>query len=141
MTDSVRIQKNDFNINKEIELLKNTSLNMGGIVAFLGSARNLSKWGTVKHLDFEEYEGMALRELKKLSDYVKDIYDILDIRIIHRVTRLYPGEDIVLIIVGAVHRDVAFKACSFAIDELKKTVPIWKKESTQGRATWITPHP
>lgn len=141
MTDSVRIQKDDFNINKEIELLKDTSLNMGGIVAFIGSARNLSKWGEVKHLDFEEYKGMALSELQKLSDYVKDNYDILDIRIIHRIARVYPGEDIVLIVVGSVHRDIAFKACSFAIDELKKTVPIWKKESTVGKATWITPHP
>lgn len=141
MAGTVKIQKEDFDINKEIELLKDASLNTGGIVAFVGSARNLSKWGEVKYLDFEEYKGMALGELKKLSKYVKDNYEILDIRIIHRVARIYPGEDIVLIVVGSVHRDEAFKACSFAIDELKKTVPIWKKESTVGKATWITSHP
>ncbi len=139
--DSVRLQEEDFSVEAEIEELKKSSLTIGGIVTFLGTARDFSEGRDVKTIEFEQYANMALDALKALRQSVLDRFDIIELRIVHRVAAVEPGGQIVLIVAGAEHRAEAFDACRFCIDELKKTVPLWKKEITPTGEEWVTEHP
>lgn len=138
---SVRIQKEDFSIEEEIKGVKRVSKRIGGIVAFLGTAREFSKGREVDKLIFEHYSGMAEKRLRELRKKALEEFDIIEMRIVHRVGEIGVGENIVLIVVGAEHRADAFKACRWCIGELKKIVPIWKKEITTGGEVWVEEHP
>ncbi len=139
--DAVRIQEEDFSVEEEVSALRATSQRMGGIVTFLGCARDFSEGRDVFSIEFEQYAGMATSAMQSLRDEALKTFDIMDVRIIHRVTTVHAGDQIVLIVVGAEHRKAAFEACEWMIDELKKRVPIWKKEVTPGGDAWVTQHP
>ena len=111
------------------------------MVAFLGTARDISKGKRINHLDFEHYPGMAEKQLSKLREEAITRFKILDAGIIHRVGRIEITENIVLIIAISEHRKEAFRACEWLIDELKKIAPIWKKESTEDGEVWVEQHP
>ncbi len=138
---AIRIQEEDFCLQDEVDALKATSQRMGGIVTFLGCARDFSEGRDVFSIQFEQYAGMAEKAMNVLHDEALDKFDILSIRMVHRVTTVHAGEQIVLIVVGAEHRKAAFEACEWLIDELKQRVPIWKKEVTPTGESWVTPHP
>jgi len=137
----VRIQEQDFSVEEEVRALRKTSQRMGGIVTFLGCARDFSEGRDVFSINFEQYAGMATTAMNGLRDEALQKFDIMDVRIIHRVTTVHAGDQIVLIVVGAEHRKPAFEACEWIIDELKKRVPIWKKETTPEGDSWVTEHP
>jgi len=138
---AVRVQDVDFSIEAEVDALRATSQRMGGIATFLGCARDFSEGRDVFSIEFEQYAGMAEKALQTLRDEALVRFDIIDARIIHRVTTLHAGDQIVLIVVGAEHRKPAFEACEWLIDELKQRVPIWKKETTPDGDSWVTEHP
>jgi molybdopterin synthase catalytic subunit len=138
---SVRIQTEGFSVEQEIELLKQSSPSIGGIVTFLGTTRDFSRNKPVARLDFEHYPGMAEKKLSEIRQRAIREYCVIDVTIIHRVGTLPVGENIVLIAVVSGHRDEAFKACRFCIDELKRITPIWKKETTPDGEVWIENHP
>ena len=137
----VRIQENDFSIEAEIDSCVGSRKDVGGIATFVGVVRNISKDKDVEKIELTHYEGMAIKELTKIRDRAAEKFDIANLSIIHRVGTLYPGDRIVGIVAVARHRDAAFDACRFAIDELKKSVPIWKKETTPDGETWVEPNP
>ena len=139
--DAVRIQEEDFSVEKEVKALRATSQRMGGIVTFLGCARDFSEGRDVFSIEFEQYAGMAEAAMQSLCDEVLKTFDIMDVRIVHRVTTVHAGDQIVLIVVGAEHRKPAFEACEWIIDTLKQRVPIWKKEVTPDGDSWVTEHP
>ncbi|WP_051937966.1 molybdenum cofactor biosynthesis protein MoaE [Ghiorsea bivora] len=139
--EGVSIQEADFSVEEEVQAIKQSCKRMGGIVSFLGCARDFSEGRDVFSIDFEQYAGMAEKAMKALRDEALDKFDILGVRMVHRVTRVHAGEQIVLIVVGAEHRKPAFEACEWLIDELKKRVPIWKRETTPDGETWVTSHP
>jgi len=141
MNSPVRIQEEDFSVEEEVRALRKTSQRMGGIVTFLGCARDFSEGRDVFSINFEQYAGMAVAAMNSLHDEALETFDIIDVRIIHRVTTVHAGDQIVLIVVGAEHRKPAFEACEWIIDELKKRVPIWKKETTPEGDSWVTEHP
>ncbi len=141
MNDAVRIQQEDFSQDEEIAALKASSLRMGGIATFLGCARDFSEGRSVSEISFEAYGSMALAEMHKLREEAIAKFGLLDARIVHRVTTVRAGDNIVFIATGAEHRAAAFDACRWMIDELKQRVPIWKKEITPQRESWVTPHP
>ncbi len=109
----------------------------GATVTLDGYARGWTKGRRTLYLVYEAYEPMALRELKKLGAIVHDKFDIAHIGIVHRTGRLEIGETSVVISVGAPHRRAAFAACEWAIRELKRTVPIWKKEIFEDGEIWV----
>jgi molybdopterin synthase catalytic subunit len=84
---------------------------------------------------------MAEKKLSEIRDRAIREYGAIDATIIHRVGMMPVGEDIVLILVASMHRDEAFKACRFCIDELKRITPIWKKETSQEGEVWVEEHP
>jgi MoaE-MoaD fusion protein len=109
----------------------------GAIATFLGTTRVQSRGRTVTHLEYEAYEGMAERELERIARSLKQRYDLCEIAIAHRVGRVGIGETSVAIAVSAPHRADALAACKDAIDTLKETVPLWKKEVYEGGEEWI----
>jgi molybdopterin converting factor subunit 1 len=137
----IRIQREPFDLNEEIARLKTSSTSIGAIVTFLGTTRDLSKGRQVAKLDFEHYPGMAEKKLGEIRERAIEEYGVIDALIIHRVGTMPVGDDIVLIAVASGHRDEAFKACRFCIDELKRITPIWKKETTPSGEVWVEEHP
>jgi len=137
----VRVQVDDFSMEDEVMALRQTSSRIGGITSFLGCARDFSEGREVSSITFEQYAGMAEQALLTLHDEALARFDIIAVRIIHRVTEVRPGEQIVLIVVGAEHRAAAFDGCRWIIDTLKERVPIWKKEVTPQGDSWVAPHP
>jgi molybdopterin synthase catalytic subunit/molybdopterin converting factor small subunit len=140
-TGVVRIQEDPFSPDEEIARIKNTSRAIGGIVTFLGTTRDISRGGRVAQLEFEHYAGMAEKKLAEIRERAIRELGVLDITIIHRVGTMPVGENIVLIVAAAEHREEAFKACRFCIDELKRITPIWKKETTPEGVVWVEEHP
>ena len=140
-TGRVHIQKGPFSLDKEIERLKQASPSIGAIVTFLGTTRDVSKNKQVAKLEFEHYPGMAEKKLREIRERAIREFGVIDVSIIHRIGTMPIGENIVLIAVAAVHRDEAFKACRFCIDELKRITPIWKKETTPEGDVWVEEHP
>ncbi len=141
MSEPVRIQQEDFSQDEEIAALKASSTRMGGIATFLGCARDFSAGHSVSEISFEAYGSMALSEMCTLREEAITRFGLLDARIVHRVTTVKAGDNIVFIAAGAEHRAAAFDACRWMIDELKQRVPIWKKEITPQGDAWVTPHP
>jgi molybdopterin converting factor subunit 1 len=109
----------------------------GGIATFIGTTRNQSRGRTVHHLEYEAYEGMAEGVMEEIAADLGSRYDLSGIAIHHRVGRVGIGETSVVIAVSAPHRHDALAACHEAIDRLKETVPLWKKEVYEGGEEWI----
>jgi molybdopterin synthase catalytic subunit len=109
----------------------------GAICVFEGVVRNNSKGKRTLYLVYEAYETMALKKLEELGQFVRNAWDIDRIALIHRLGRMEIGETSVAIIVTSPHRRAAFDACHYAIDKLKKVVPIWKKEFFEDGEVWI----
>ena len=108
----------------------------GAIVTFDGFVRNQSHNRATLYLDYEAYESMALAKMREIGAQLHEKYGIHRVAILHRLGRLEIGETSVFIAVSAPHRAAAFDACRFAIDTLKRTVPIWKKEYFEDGAVW-----
>lgn len=113
----------------------------GAIDIFVGTVRDNTDGRAVLRLEFEAYAGMAEKEMMRIIDEMISRWHINNVVMHHRVGTVGVGETAVLIAVGAARRDAAFEACRYAIDELKKRVPIWKKEIFTDGAEWVQPHP
>ena len=109
----------------------------GAIATFVGTTRRRSRGRDVLHLEYEAYEGMAEEVMAKLAAELKARHDLCEVAIHHRVGRVDIGETSVVIAVSAPHRAAALAACREAIDELKVSVPLWKKEFYEGGEEWI----
>jgi MoaE-MoaD fusion protein len=108
----------------------------GAIVTFDGFVRNESHGRRTLYLDYEAYESMALAKMQEIAHSLREKFAIDRVAMVHRLGRLEIGETSVFIAVSAPHRAAAFDACRFAIDTLKRTVPIWKKEYFADGAVW-----
>jgi molybdopterin synthase catalytic subunit len=108
----------------------------GAVVTFDGCARNHSHGRRTLYLDYEAYESMALSKMRDIAAEMRAKFAIHRLAIAHRLGRLQIGETSVFIAVSSPHRPAAFEACRFAIDTLKRTVPIWKKEYFEDGAVW-----
>jgi molybdopterin synthase catalytic subunit len=137
----VRVQREDFSVDAEINRVRGRSKRIGGISIFLGTARDRSKGRDVDSITFEHYEGMAQKTLCEIRERALKDFDIIEVAILHRYGEIGIGENIVLIVVGAEHRAEAFRACKWAIDELKQITPIWKLEHTPEGEVWVEEHP
>jgi MoaE-MoaD fusion protein len=109
----------------------------GAVVVFEGIVRNNANDKPVRFLEYDAYEPMALKKLEEVGNQAKQEFDIRDIAIVHRLGHLEIGECSTVIVVASAHRGPAFDACRFAIDTIKKIVPIWKKEFYEDGAVWI----
>lgn len=109
----------------------------GAVVIFDGVARNNTKGRRTLYLEYEGYEPMSLRTIEQIGREVHERWPINRLGIVHRLGRIDTTESSVVIVVTSAHRKVAFEACQYAIDRLKKIVPIWKKEYFEDGAVWV----
>jgi molybdopterin synthase catalytic subunit len=109
----------------------------GAIALFLGTVRNLNAGRRVLFLEYEAYPGMAEREMERIAAEAVSRFGVTQVAIVHRVGRLAIGDVSVAVVVAAPHRAAAMDACRFAIDAVKFSVPIWKREHGDGGAVWI----
>jgi molybdopterin synthase catalytic subunit len=109
----------------------------GAIATFVGTTRSQSRGREVVRLEYEAYAGMAEAEMERIADDLKERHELLEVAIHHRVGPVEIGETSVVIAVSAPHREAALAACKEAIDTLKQTVPLWKKELYVGGEAWI----
>ncbi len=140
LADHVRIQIEAFDIASEIQKIQGTSRRIGAVVTFLGTARDFSQGRDVSRIAFEHYPKMAEERLAEIRTQALKEHDIIEVTLIHRVGEIPIGDHIVFVAVGAQHRSEAFQACAWCIDTLKKTTPIWKKETTSNGEIWVE-HP
>jgi len=113
----------------------------GGNCLFVGTTRELNKGKQVEKLDFESYESMATREMMKIADACLKQFSVIKLSMHHRVGEVAVKEKAVIIGVSSIHRDDAFSACRFLIDQLKLSVPIWKKEICEDGSYWVNATP
>ena len=139
--DRARIQREPFDVGAELARVKAASQRIGGVVLFVGAVRDFSRGHGVTKILFEHFPGMAEAKLAELREAAIGRFGLIDLVIVHRFGELAPGDDIVLVAAAAEHRAAAFDGCSWCIDELKKAVPIWKKEHAPDGVVWVEAHP
>ncbi len=113
----------------------------GAVVVFDGIVRNNTRGRHTLHLDYEAYEEMALKQMNELAAQARERFKVRHVSIVHRLGRLMVGETSVLIVVASAHRAQAYEASRWLIDTLKRTVPIWKKETFVDGAVWADGEP
>jgi molybdopterin synthase catalytic subunit len=113
----------------------------GGVVTFTGVVRDRSRGQAIDHLEYDAYVPMAEQEMERIRAAVAERWPGVRLALAHRIGRLAVGDAAVMIAAAAPHRPQAFEACRFAIDTLKQTVPIWKKEFAQGGSYWVEENP
>lgn len=109
----------------------------GAVVTFIGTVRKLSKGREVKYLEYEAYEEMSVQEFRRITEEIKARWNVRKAAIVHRTGILEPGEISVLIAVSSPHREDAYRASRYIIEQLKQSVPIWKKEVWEDGEEWI----
>ena len=133
----IKIQKKDFDIEKEINFFKSKYSNVGAVNSFIGYVRDLNNNKDVKYLDLEVYEEMAVKELSKIKNIAEKKWNLIDSLIIHRYGKLYVNDKIVLVVCFSEHRNNSFEGCKFIMDYLKKDAPFWKKEFYVEGSSWL----
>ena len=136
---SIHITSAKLNLQECYDFVQDASC--GGIALFVGTVRNSTKEKSVNRLDFSTYKSMAVKEVNKIAVIALEKYDIKKIAIHHAEGVLEIGDVPVIIAVSSAHRKAAFEACQYAIDTLKETVPIWKKEYFDDGDVWVNAHP
>jgi molybdopterin synthase catalytic subunit len=129
MNAIVRVQREDFDLNQEYQLLKAVNGQCGAVVIFSGLVRDLLPPQQLLDLTLERYPSMTEKSLNALVVQAHERWELLQITIVHRVGKLLPSEQIVLVGVSSAHRTNAFEAAQFLMDQLKTRAPFWKKES------------
>ena len=136
---SIKITSEKLNLEECYNFVRDDSC--GGISAFIGTVRNDTQGKEVIQLDFSTYKPMAIKEMEKIAEITLEKFNIKKIAIHHAQGLLKIGDIPVIITASAKHRKAAFNACMFAIDTLKETVPIWKKEHFSDGEVWVNAHP
>lgn len=113
----------------------------GGICVFVGTVREFTQNEKVLSLEFETYEKMALKEMDKIATDAIEKWDLNKVVIRHAVGLKKVTEPVVVVGASSAHREACFAACSYLIDTLKATVPIWKKEVFENKTVWVSAHP
>jgi molybdopterin synthase catalytic subunit len=137
VTATIRIQAEAFDIAAETALLTEGRLDVGAVVAFTGLCRD--EGGRLAALELEHYPGMAEAEIARIAQEAQRRWPLLGLTVIHRVGKIRPGEEIVLVLAASAHRRAAFEAAEFLMDYLKTRAPFWKREHLRDGTTggWV----
>ncbi len=132
---SFEITDRPIDVNRVVESVRQDE--DGAVVSFVGVVRNENRGKPVLHLEYEAYAEMATGKMREIGEEIADRWGLRHVAIVHRVGRMEIGEASVVIAVASPHRQVAFEACQYAIDRLKETVPVWKKEVYVDGEIWL----
>jgi molybdopterin synthase catalytic subunit len=134
---TVRLQREDFDANAEVAALTRGRTDIGAVVTFTGICRGAEAGEPIAALTLEHYPGMAETEIARHVEAANARWRLLGVTVIHRYGRIEPGENIVLVVTAASHRQDAFAAAEFLMDYLKTRAPFWKSEERPGGAHWV----
>jgi molybdopterin synthase catalytic subunit len=134
---TVRIQTADFDVSAEIAALRRSNPGIGAVASFIGVVRDVNDGSAVGEMALEHYPGMTEKSIEEIVVQASGRWQVLDALVIHRVGKLKPTDQIVLVVVASAHRGDAFAACEFIMDYLKTKAPFWKKEQTGEGARWV----
>lgn len=137
MVSPVSIQTADFDLAAEVAALRAGDSRVGAVCAFVGTVRDRNDGLSVSTLELEHYPGMTEKAIEAMVAEAHRRFDLYGVRVIHRVGRLAPQDQIVLVAVTSAHRGEGFQACEFLMDYLKTQAPFWKKEDTPEGARWV----
>ena len=135
----VVIQSADFDVAQELAQLRAADARVGAVCSFIGTVRAHpgSEPQALQALELEHYPGMTENSIEAMIDAAAQRFYIVAARVVHRVGRLLPCDQIVLVAVTSAHRGASFQACEFLMDYLKTQAPFWKKEHTAAGARWV----
>jgi len=138
----IRVQREDFDVGKEIAALSEGRRDIGGVCCFVGLVREFvgepgAGGAKVGAMTLEHYPGMTEKRLAEIDAEARRRWPLAASLIVHRHGRLEPGDRIVLVVTASAHREAAFEACHFLIDWLKTKAPFWKLEDTEHGAQWV----
>ena len=134
---TIRIQEADFDVAREIATLTKGRTDIGAVVSFSGVCRGSEGDQAIAALTLEHYPGMAEAEIDRHAQTALSRWPLTGLTVIHRVGRIVPGENIVLVVTASAHRQAAFEAAEFLMDYLKANAPFWKREESAGGTSWI----
>ncbi len=135
--ESILVTTEPFDPHAESAALHARNPAVGAVVDFIGWMRDFNEGDPVTAMTLEHYPGMTEKALQRIVAEAESRWDLLGVRIVHRVGELKPSEPIVLVAVASAHRGDAFRACEFLIDYLKTRAPFWKKETTRDGERWV----
>ena len=134
---TIRIQEADFDVAHEIAALTRGRSDVGAVVTFSGICRGSENGEPIAALTLEHYPGMAEAEIRRHADEAVARWPLTGLTVVHRVGRIAPGENIVLVLAASRHRQAAFQAAEFLMDYLKANAPFWKREESPKGTSWI----
>ena len=134
----IKIQKEDFNVEKEVNTIKKLYSNVGAVTSFIGYVRDNNNNSKVQSINLEVYEEMAFKQLEKIIEQAKIKWSLIDTLIIHRYGNLQVNDKIVLVASFSAHRKDSLESCNFIMDYLKKDAPFWKNEFYDEKNEWLT---
>jgi molybdopterin synthase catalytic subunit len=134
---TIRIQEADFDIAREIAALTQSRTDIGAVVTFSGICRGGEGGDAIAALTLEHYPGMAEAEIGRHVTEAISRWPLSGVTVIHRVGRITPGENIVVVLTASAHRQAAFAAAEFLMDYLKANAPFWKREEAEGGTRWV----
>jgi molybdopterin synthase catalytic subunit len=133
----IRVQKEDFDLARELQALTAGNRKIGGLCSFVGLVRDMAGGEEISAMELEHYPGMTEKMLERIEAEARERWPLEASLIIHRYGRLEPGDQIVLVAAASPHREAAFEACHFLIDWLKTKAPFWKLEDRRSGAQWV----
>ena len=134
--DKIVVQTEDFDLTTEVSHTRNNKPQIGAIVSFIGTVRDLHP-GSISSLTLEHYPEMTEKSLKSIVTEARGRWNLQNVTIIHRIGELKVNDQIVLVVTTSKHRQAAFESCYFIMDYLKTDAPFWKKESTEKKEEWV----
>jgi molybdopterin synthase catalytic subunit len=134
---TIRIQEADFDIAREIAAMTQGRTDIGAVVTFSGICRGGEGGDAIAALTLEHYPGMAEAEIGRHVEEAVSRWPLTGVTVVHRVGRIAPGENIVVVLTASAHRQAAFQAAEFLMDYLKANAPFWKREESAGGANWV----
>jgi len=137
---TIRVQEADFDVAREIATLTKGRTDIGAVVSFSGICRDSENGEAIAALTLEHYPEMAEAEITRHAETALSRWPLTGLTVIHRVGRIVPGENIVLVLTASAHRQAAFQAAEFLMDYLKANAPFWKREESAGGTAWVEAH-
>ncbi|MCC5873468.1 MAG: molybdenum cofactor biosynthesis protein MoaE [Gammaproteobacteria bacterium] len=134
---TVRIQSEDFDVGRELALIEDAGTDVGGVVSFTGRVRGAAAGSDVTALEIEHYPGMTERSVEAVAAQAGERWPLAALTVIHRVGRLEPGAQIVLVLTASRHRQAAFDGARFVMDYLKTRAVFWKREIYPDGSCWV----
>ena len=133
----IKIQKEDFNVEEEIDAIKKNYSDVGAVTSFIGYVRDFNNNNNVESINLEVYEKMAYKQFEKIIEEANVRWSLIDNLIIHRYGNLKVNDKIVLVASFSLHRKDSFESCNFIMDYLKKDAPFWKNEFYDNKNEWL----